>query len=268
MDLLAEGFDAVVNFAAESHVDRSIESARDFIARTSRDAGLLETSASATSRSSCRSRPTRSTAPSIWAILAVHRVDTLAPTSPYAASRRPRISSSSRHSGPSGSRRRDAVLEQLRAVSIPREVSPADDPERLQGKPLPIYGDASTCATGSTRRTTAARSRRRSAGKPVRSTTSAATARGRTSRWPGRSCASPAGREPPRARHRSPRARSAVRGGRREARAGSLVAPGDSLRRRTRLDGALVQENEPWWRRIVEGSYLVDRRAARSAESR
>jgi dTDP-glucose 4,6-dehydratase len=31
MDLLSEGFDAVVNFAAESHVDRSIERAEDFI---------------------------------------------------------------------------------------------------------------------------------------------------------------------------------------------------------------------------------------------
>ena len=31
MDLLSEGFDAVVNFAAETHVDRSIEGARDFI---------------------------------------------------------------------------------------------------------------------------------------------------------------------------------------------------------------------------------------------
>ena len=35
----------------------------------------------------------------------------------------------------------DQLLEQLRAVSVPRETDPADDRQRAAGKPLPVYGD-------------------------------------------------------------------------------------------------------------------------------
>ncbi|GIW56355.1 MAG: hypothetical protein KatS3mg082_2759 [Nitrospiraceae bacterium] len=35
------------------------------------------------------------------------------------------------------------LLEQLRALPVPREADPADDPEALTGEPLPVYGDGS-----------------------------------------------------------------------------------------------------------------------------
>ena len=70
------------------------------------------------------------------------------------------------------------LLEQLRAVSVSGEADPADDPQRARGKPLPVYGDGRTFATGCTSTITARRSARCSrAARPARRTTSAATPR-------------------------------------------------------------------------------------------
>ena len=84
---LVEAVDAVVNFAAESHVDRSILDPEAFLATGVIGVHvLLEACRIAPAgRASCRSRPTRSTAPSTRATPAEDAP--LAPRSPYAAAK-------------------------------------------------------------------------------------------------------------------------------------------------------------------------------------
>ena len=83
----AAGCDAIVNFAAETHVDRSILGADDFIhTNVFGTHVLLEWAREQRQRASSRSRPTRSTATSAAAD-AVARGRPLRPSSPYSAAK-------------------------------------------------------------------------------------------------------------------------------------------------------------------------------------
>ena len=86
--ILKRGIDAVVNFAAESHVDRSILDASEFVrTKSSGTLNLLDACAARHGVPvSCRFPPTRSTA--AWARRALFTETTpIAPNSPYAASK-------------------------------------------------------------------------------------------------------------------------------------------------------------------------------------
>jgi len=273
MDLLAEGFDAVVNFAAESHVDRSIESARDFIRtnvagtqvllETSRKCHVplfLQISTDEVYGALDLGDPSRFT-----------ESTPLAPTSPYAASKAAADL---------------LVLAAFRTFRQPVVVTrcsnnygPYQFPEKflpqmilnaLQGKPLPIYGDGLYVrdwihAEDHCRAIEAALLR----GKPGEIYNV-----GGDSERPNIEVA----REILRltGRPESLLARVTDRPGhdRRYAVDAGKLARDLSWRPAIPFAEGLAstvrwyQENEPWWRRIVEGSYLVDRRAARSAESR
>ena len=137
------GRDAVLNLAAETHVDRSIDSPRPFIdtnivgtfvlleaARRIRG-GLRRRDARRRS-ASCTCRPTRSTARSGRPALFSEETP-YAPNSPYAASKAaadhlvrvvlPHLRPADAH---------HELLEQLRAVPVSREADSADDPERAR----------------------------------------------------------------------------------------------------------------------------------------
>ena len=84
---LVERAEIVVHFAAETHVDRSIQAAGDFIRPTcsARSCCSKPRAARRTSGGSSRSRPTRSTA--AWPTGASRETDELKPRNPYSASK-------------------------------------------------------------------------------------------------------------------------------------------------------------------------------------
>ena len=179
----ATGCEAVVNFAAETHVDRSILGAAEFIETdvlgTLRPARVGRAS---TARGSSRSRPTRSTATSPPAPRP-REDDPLRPSSPYSASKaggdlqvlalRPHVRR----------RRLDhARLEHLRPEPVPGEADPAVRHQRAR-RPAAARSTATAArsATGSTSTTTARASSSCCArASPARSTTSAAATSSRT----------------------------------------------------------------------------------------
>ena len=132
------------NFAAESHVDRSIDgpggvrrrptsSARSRCSRRRARYWRRCRRRRATRSASCTSRPTRSTARSAPTTPAFTETTPYAPNSPYSASKagvRPPGARLAPHLRPAGAH--DQLLEQLRAVPVPREADPADDPQRAR----------------------------------------------------------------------------------------------------------------------------------------
>ena len=153
-----EGCEAVVNFAAETHVDRSIldpevvhphdvlgtqmllEWAREpHAARPGLDRRGLR-------RPRARRRRRRS------------EDDALRPSSPYRRRRPAATCRCSPTCARTARRVHHARREHLRAEPVPGEAHPALRHERLDGLPLPVYGDGAACASGCTSTTTAPRS--------------------------------------------------------------------------------------------------------------
>ena len=149
----SHGVDAVVNFAAESHVDRSHPGAGDFIRtdvvgtrccwRRARGAGVrrfVQVSTDevygAPRRPLSRDRP-------------------LEPSSPYSASK----AGGDLRCWPSTHLRRRHVITRgsntFGPHQYPEKLIPLFITNALDGEPLPVYGDGCRCATGSTSTTTA-----------------------------------------------------------------------------------------------------------------
>ena len=131
-----EGVDAVVNFAAETHVDRSIAEPDAFVDDATRIGTyvLLEAARAARACATCRSRPTRSTARSRRARSPRSRRSS--PPRPTARRRPAPTCSSQSYFHTYGLETRDLPrLEQLRALPVPREADPADGPQRAARRP-------------------------------------------------------------------------------------------------------------------------------------
>src|SRR6266850_170309 len=144
MDLLSEGFDAVVNFAAESHVDRSIERARDFIhtnvvgaqvlletAKKCHVPLFLQVSTDEVYGALSLDDPTRFT-----------EKTSLAPTSPYAASKASAdllaLAAFRTHKQPVVVTR---CSNNYGPYQFPEKFLPQMILNSIEGRPLPIYGD-------------------------------------------------------------------------------------------------------------------------------
>ena len=192
--LLAEHeVDAVVNFAAESHVDRSIDGPAEFV--TTNVVGTFNLLDCARGHWGRMPDDTRSGFPlparlhrrglrlagRDWS---VHRDHPLRPELALFGLQGGLGSSGAGlapHLRTAGAD--DQLLEQLRALPVPREADPADDPQGRAGEPLPIYGDG-----GNVRDWLYVDDHCRAiwrvleAGTRARSTISAATASGPTSR--------------------------------------------------------------------------------------
>ena len=152
--------DAVVNFAAESHVDRSIMSAEPFLdtnvvgtlrlLEAARAAGVKTLPAGVDRRGLRQPGPDRRV-----------RGDDAARAAQPVLGQQGR-GGSLRDGVPPHARdghRDHALLEQLRPLPVPREADPAHDPERAStASRCPSTATACTCATGSTSRITARRS--------------------------------------------------------------------------------------------------------------
>jgi dTDP-glucose 4,6-dehydratase len=271
MDLLSEGFDAVVNFAAESHVDRSIERAGDFV-RTN----ILGTQVLLDTARRCHTPIfVQISTDEVYGALSLDdpsrftETTPLAPTSPYAASKAAAdllahaawrthgqhvvITRCSNNYGP---------------YQFPEKFMPQMILNALQGKPMPIYGD----------------------GLYVRDwihvedhcrAVEAALLRGR----PGAVYNFGGDAEKPNIEV----AREVLRLTRRDETLLKRVTdrPGhdrryavDSAKARRELDWAprisfaeglastvrWYEEREAWWRRIISGDYLVERRTASARE--
>ncbi|HEY3175858.1 MAG TPA: dTDP-glucose 4,6-dehydratase [Candidatus Polarisedimenticolia bacterium] len=142
--LLPQGFDAVVNFAAESHVDRSIEDAASFIRTNVAGAQILLDAA----RAAGVKRFLQVSTDEVYGALALGSAERftettpLAPNSPYAASK-----------ASADLLARAAFVTHGLPVLITRcsnNYGPCQFPEKflpqmilnaLQGEPLPVYGD-------------------------------------------------------------------------------------------------------------------------------
>ena len=155
---LMPGHDAVVNFAAESHVDRSIAGPADFVRTNVLGTQVLLRGGAGRPgcRSSCRCRPTRCTARSTTA--PGPRSSPLAPSSPYSASK-----AAADLIALAYARTFDLpvvdhpLLEQLRPVPVPGEAGAAvrHQPARRRAGAA-VRRRAATAATGCTWTTTAA----------------------------------------------------------------------------------------------------------------
>ena len=175
-DLMA-GVDAVVHFAAESHVDRSITGAADFV----RDQRRRHADAAARRRCGRGvGRFVHVSTDEVYGSIAEGswpETHPLEPNSPYSASKAGSdLLARGLPPHPRHGRRHHPLLEQLRAVPVPGEGHPAvrHEPHRRQERAA-VRRRARTCATGCTSTTTAAASRSCSpAGARARSTTSAA----------------------------------------------------------------------------------------------
>ena len=129
-----EGFDAVVNFAAETHVDRSIAEPDAFV-RTHAQRHLRAARGGARAPAALRPGLDRRGLRLDRGGL-VHRV--LAAGSRPRPTARPRPAptcSSPATSTPTAWRRDLPRLQQLRALPVPREADPADDPQRAARRP-------------------------------------------------------------------------------------------------------------------------------------
>ncbi len=187
------GCDAIVNFAAESHVDRSIDDPGAFIQtdvfgtyvllEAARDAGIRHLQIS--------------TDEVYGSIEAGHLHRDLAAGPLLALLGLEGRRRSDRQRLPPHLRRRRADhprLEQLRALPAPREADPADGPQRARRRSDPRLRRRHAGPQLALRRGLRRRDRRRarSAARPGRSTTSAAPRRSRTSRWSSGSSSSAA----------------------------------------------------------------------------
>ena len=137
------GFDAIVNFAAESHVDRSISDATPFL-RTN----ILGTQ--------CLLDAARAAKVPRYVQVSTDEVyGTLGPDDPAfsetdpAGAEQPLCRQQGRRRPPGPRRpphvrtryRHHPLLEQLRPVPVPREADPAVHHQRDGGIPVPVYGD-------------------------------------------------------------------------------------------------------------------------------
>ena len=134
--------DAVVHFAAESHVDRSILSPEPVIQTNLRGTFTLLEAARRHAIGRFIHVSTDEVYGSLEAPLEADEEFPLQPSSPYSASK----------AGSDLLARSYFVtyklpvldhprFQQLRAVSIPRKADPPDDRQRAGGRPLPVYGD-------------------------------------------------------------------------------------------------------------------------------
>ena len=157
---LMAGADAVVHFAAESHVDRSIAGAADFVSTNCVGTQVLlaRRARRRASTGSCTSPPTRSTARSTtgsWP-----ESHPLEPNSPYSASKAGSdLIARAYHRTYGLPVVHHPLLQQLRALPVPGEGHPAvrHEPARRRARSRST-ATGSTCATGCTSTTTAAAS--------------------------------------------------------------------------------------------------------------
>ena len=252
--------DAVVNFAAESHVDRSILDPEAFLRdrrhRRPRPARGVPDGARR-GRASSRSRPTRSTARSTTGHAARGR-----PRSRRARRtrrpRRPASCSSAATSSPTASTRSSpAARTRTARTTTPRSSSRCSSPTRIDDQPLPLYGDGLQRrdwlyvvdhAAGDRPRPAPRRDAARPttspaapSGRTARSSRSCSSASASRGRWSARSRTGPATTGATRWTARSSR-RSA--GGRRPSFEDGLAATVDWYR-----------ANEAWWRAARSGDW-------------
>ncbi len=150
-----DGHDAVVHFAAESHVDRSIEDGSKFVRTNCIGTNVLCDVANTVGVGKFLHISTDEVYGSIEEGSFVE-TDILAPRSPYSAAKAGSdliALSLLHHLRPAG--RRHPLLEQLRPVPVPREGHPAvhHQPARRQAGAA-VRRRSATCATGSTSRIT------------------------------------------------------------------------------------------------------------------
>ena len=152
-----EGADAVVNFAAESHVDRSIADQDAFADAVIGTGVLLDAARELGVDATCRSRPTRSTARSRRV-----RSPRTRRSRPPRPTRRPRPAGDLLVTSHVHTHGIEAVIcrgsNNYGPRQYPEKLIPLMILNALHGDPLPVYGDGRTCATGSTSRTSRARS--------------------------------------------------------------------------------------------------------------
>ena len=190
----AEGCDAIVNFAAETHVDRSILGPVEFIQTNVAGTQVLLDHARAAGI-----RLVHVSTDEVYGDVAegVSSVedDPLRPSSPYSAAKAGGDLQVLGSVADVRRRRADhARLEHLRPEPVPGEADPADDDERAsRASRCRSTATAARSATGSGSRITAPGSSSSCAtARPERSTTSAATRSARTSRSSRGSSSSPA----------------------------------------------------------------------------
>ena len=194
----------ILNFAAESHVDRSIDGPRTFIDHEHRrHLRAPRGGPRSPIRLECCGAPAtafRFLHVSTDEVYGIARRDEgyfteetpYAPNSPYSASKAAAdhlVRAYHRDLWPAH-RSIDQLLEQLRPLPVPREADPADDPERARGQGAPDLRRRRERPRLDLRRPTTATGivacpRGRAARRAVRC--SAATASARTSRWSTRS---------------------------------------------------------------------------------
>ena len=275
--------DAIVNFAAESHVDRSIDGPAAFVQtnvvgtlallEAARDYWRALDGAQRRTRSaSCTSPPTRSTAR--WATAASSpKRRRIAPNSPYSASKAasdhlvrafhhtyglPVLTTNcSNNYGP---------------YQFPEKLIPLMIAKALAGEPLPVYGDGRNVRDWLYVGDHCARDPRAcsSAAASARPTTSAATPSARTSTWCTRSA-----RCSTRARPLADGTRARVADHLRQDRPGHdrrYAIDASKLQARTRLEAARRRssrashgpcdwylDNQAWVQRVLDGSYRLER---------
>ena len=241
LDGLLPGVDILYNFAAETHVDRSILEGGSFV-RTDvlGTYTLLQRALKARVPVSSRFRPTRSTAASRGGASARRSHPAEQPLLGEQIGRRPpraRVLRDVRFSGGN-----HEELEQLRPLAASREIHPALHHERDRGKAASPLRTAGTSATGSTSRTTVARSSSSGAGgRWGRSTISARGRSIRISRCEKDNRAHGRERGAPHVRFGPPRARLAILPRQPEDPQARVAAAG-RVRRRPRADRSLVRE--------------------------
>ena len=134
--------EAVVNFAAESHVDRSIMSAEPFLHTNVVGTLRLLEAARARRRAALPAGVDRRGLRQPGPDRRVRGDDAARAAQPLLGQQgggRPLRDGVPPHAR--DGRGHHPLLEQLRPVPVPREADPAHDPERFDGKPLPVYGD-------------------------------------------------------------------------------------------------------------------------------
>ena len=137
-----EGCDAIVNFAAESHVDRSIEEPGHFIQTDVYGTYVLleEARERRASSATCRSPPTRSTARSRRA-----RSPSRARSTPPPRTRRRRPAATCSVSAYCHTYGMDAIVcrasNNYGPYQYPEKLIPLCVLNALHGDPLPVYGD-------------------------------------------------------------------------------------------------------------------------------
>ena len=137
----AAGCDAIVNFAAETHVDRSILGPRSSSTPTCSGRCACSSGHAPTTRATSRSRPTRSTATSRQAA-ARSRDDPLRPSSPYSAAKAGgdlQVLAYCRTYGVRASITRGANT--YGPNQYPEKLVPLFVTNAFEGEPLPVYGD-------------------------------------------------------------------------------------------------------------------------------